>query len=72
MPTLKLKDSILTSTEKCYTKFYTKDAVMKPRRAHLQQTKLLCIIHLEAVGWLKMTELKPGTDGWADRLVSCQ
>ena len=45
---------------------------MKPRRARLQQTKILCIIHSEAVGWLKMTELEPGTVGLADRLVSCQ
>ena len=31
MPTLKLKDSILTNTEKCYTRFYTKQAVIKQR-----------------------------------------
>ena len=45
---------------------------MKPRRARLQQTKILCIIHSEAIGWLKMTELEAGTVGLADRLVRSQ
>jgi hypothetical protein len=45
---------------------------MRPQRVRLQQTKILCIIHSEAVSWLKMTELEPGIVGLADRLVSCQ